>query len=166
MQPVPNLVFVYLQGESNPIDASLFQAPGPINSGIWDCICTQASAQTLIPKISAFTEGSITGTNPAGGSPVSMSAVTLTPKDTNIPWRFVSFDPTIHVWVATASITYNGISYPVEFTLADVLNREQYPNPFTDRNPDTSLGGPNLYLTLVDNTANGGSVGFDLRWGK
>lgn len=45
-------------------------------------------------------------------------------------------------------------------TVGEFLDRKANPNPFLDRNPDTSLGGPNLVLQQI-------APGFTtLRWGK
>lgn len=162
MQPVAGLVFIYFPGVAQPIDASDFQAPGPINSGIWDIICQQNAAESLVPAIKAFTAGSNPSTKVS--SPVTINGVGVVANDAQCPWKFISIDPSIHVWQYEVNLTYNGAVYTPVFMAADILNRQQYPNPFEDGSGGGPIGGPVLALTLEDNTAIGGSVNFDLRW--
>jgi hypothetical protein len=127
-------------------------------TGLASQVCSHADGEKLAALISKLT--SMEDTSAGGGPavPAVVTDVTVTYNDLEIPWQFFAPPPNPPVHCYQVGCKING--QDALFTAAPILIRELCPNPFEDRNPDTTIGGPRL---ILQSPAPGE---FNLRWGK
>jgi hypothetical protein len=133
--------------------------PGTL-TGLAAQVCSHADAERLATMIGKLTSMEDTSAGTAAGTvvPAVITDVAVSFNDLEIPYQFYAPPPNPPVHCYQVGCQING--QVALFTAAPILIRQLYPNPFEDKNPDTTVGGPRL---ILQSPASGE---FNLRWGK
>lgn len=81
-------------------------------------------------------------------------------------YQYLSLDGITDFWEISGIITIDGKQYELLEYSGELADRATAPNPFIDKNPDTTVGGPNLKYRIVEEPMDGYLGEAEVYWGK
>lgn len=131
-----------------PQGVTFIPTGGPVPPRGWSNFCSQSDAQTMVANLNAAP--AIVALGITFGAP-------YVDAEQNLAYMVQNPQQPDQMW-ATQGTDNQGRLIIVD-PLGSFIDRQKYPSPFLDRNPDTSLGGPTIKVLDLGYTV-------ELYWGR